>query len=245
MGLLERYAQQATLLRRSRSDREVLTDIDLLRDTQVLGGETQREWKPWMQDIAASGDPMGLAGGIAGAEVTPPPGTLATVTIGATELALWPTVTWTPIAANPQAPKAYMLYAFGTATTAATPGTMLFNARFGQIVTSPLIGVSTAAAQTASQTATPWMLMGRIVIQRGGPATSGLVVANFKYEQGTAVSGGSTVLPAIEQIFGTTTGAVSVVTDGSVAAGLWVGAIAATSTTNTFIPQSVIWMSYN
>jgi hypothetical protein len=52
----------------------------------------------------------------------------------------------------------YRLVAFGTATTAATPGTVLFNARFGQIVTSPLIGVSTTAAQTASQTATPWRM---------------------------------------------------------------------------------------
>jgi hypothetical protein len=178
-------------------------------------------------------------------EVTPNVATLATATITGTEAALWPTATWTPIASNPQAPKAYRLIAFGTATTAATPGTVLFNARFGQLVTSPAIGTSTTAAQTASQTATPWRLEGNIVLRAGGGATTGLVVASFKYEQGTATSGGSAVLPAMEQLFGTTTGAVSVVTDGSVAAGLWMGAIAVTSTTNTFIPQAVVWVSYN
>jgi hypothetical protein len=86
---------------------------------------------------------------------------------------------------------------------------------------------------------------GNVLIRRGGGATTGEVVANFKYEQGTATSGGSAVLPAMEQIFGTTAGATSVVTDGSVAAGLWMGAIAVTSTTNTFIPQCVMWASYN
>jgi hypothetical protein len=242
LSLLQRYERQATILRK-RGD--VITDYDVRRDMQLIANQPVDNWKSVDRRIADSGDPTMLTGGYAGTEVTPPPGDLASVTITATEAALWPTATWTPIAANPQCPKAYMLYAFGVATTPATQGTVLFNARFGQIVTSPLIGVSTTAAPTASETATPWMLMGRIVVQKGGTATSGLVVANFKYEQGTAVSGGSAVLPAMEQMFGTTTGAVSVVTDGSVAAGLWVGAIAVTSTTNTFKPQSVIWMSYN
>jgi hypothetical protein len=242
MTILERYERQATILRRGAG--KVITDFDALRDVQRFMGEQQREWKPWMQQIEASGDPTALVG-FAGVERQPPPGTLPAVTINATEAALWPTATWTPIDANPQCPKAYRLVAYGTATTAATPGTVLFNARFGQLVTSPNIGVSTTAAQTASQTATPWRMEGAITIQKGGTATSGLVVANFKYEQGTAVSGGSAVLPAMEQIFGTTTGAVSVVTDGTTAAGLWMGAIAVTSTTNTFIPQSVVWVSYN
>lgn len=244
MSILERYEQQATMLRND-SRAHVLTDMDVRNDVNVLMGEQQRYWKPWMDDIRASGVPTALTGGIAGVELTPNVATLATATITGTEAALWPTATWTPIAANIQAPKAYRLIAFGTATTAATQGTVLFNARFGQIVTSPLIGVSTTAAQTASQTATPWRMEGNVLVRRGGGATTGEVVANFKYEQGTAVSGGSAVLPAMEQIFGTTTGAVAVVTDGSVAAGLWMGAIAVTSTTNTFIPQAVIWISYN
>lgn len=244
MGLLERYERQAHILRKGAGGK-VVTDYDIHRDIQLIGEQPVDNWKQVQQRIAASGDPTALTGGIAGVEVTPNVATLATATITGTEAALWPTATWTPIAANPQAPKAYRLIAFGIATTAATPGTVLFNARFGQLVTSPLIGVSTTAAQTASQVTTPWRLDGNMVLRAGGGATTGLVVANWKYEQGTAVNGGSAVLPAMEQMFGTTGGAVSVVTDGSVAAGLWMGAIAVTSTTNTFVPHGVVWISYN
>jgi hypothetical protein len=240
MSALERMEQQATLLeadmRRPRTD--------LMGDIQELAHLEAGTWKHRDNALRINGEPTMLTG-FTGLEVTPNVATLATATITGTEAALWPTATWTPIANNPQAPKAYRLVAFGTATTAATPGTVLFNARFGQLVTSPLIGVSTTAAQTASQTATPWLLRGDVVLRAGGGATTGLVVAIFNYRQGTAVSAGSAALPAIDQMFGTTTGAVSVVTDGSVAAGLWVGAIAVTSTTNTFIPQGVIWASWN
>jgi hypothetical protein len=242
MSLLERYERQATVLRR---EGDVITDYDIRRDMQLIAGERVENWKAVQRRIDAAGDPTALSGGYTGLEVTPPVATLATATITGTEAALWPTVTWTPIQANPQCPKAYKLIAWGTATTAATQGTVLFNARFGQLVTSPLIGVSTTAAQTASQTATPWILEGNIVIRSGGAATTGLVSAMFKYSQGTAVSGGSTALPAMEQRFGTTAGPTSVVTDGSVAAGIWVGAIAVTSTTNTFITQEVLLASWN
>jgi hypothetical protein len=194
MSLLQRYERQATALRK-RGD--AITDYDVRRDMQLIAGEPVDNWKSVDRRIAESGDPTMLSGGYAGTEVTPNVATLATATITGTEAALWPTATWTPIANNPQTPKMYRLVAFGTATTAATPGTVLFNARFGQIVTSPLIGVSTTAAQTASQTATPWRLEGNVLVRRGGGATTGEVVANFKYEQGTATSGGSAVLPAI------------------------------------------------
>ena len=43
--------------------------------------------------------PTTLPGGIAGVEVNPPGIILPAVTVNATEAALWPTVTWTPIAA--------------------------------------------------------------------------------------------------------------------------------------------------
>ena len=242
MNLLQKYERDATILQKQGN---VLTDFDIRRDMQLINEAPVENWKDLQRQLDESGEPTALSGGYAGCEVTPNVSTLATVTITGTEAALWPTATWTPVAANPQTPKIYRVVAFGTATTAASQGTVLFNARFGQLVTSPLIGASTTAAQTASQTATPWKIDGHVLVRRGGGATTGEVVANFKYEQGTAVSGGSAVLPAMEQMFGTTTGAVSVVTDGSVAAGLWVGAIAVTSTTNTFIPQCVMWASYN
>jgi hypothetical protein len=204
-----------------------------------------RPWKLVNGLIEQSGAPTALAGGFAGLEVTPPVTTLAAATILGTEVALWTTPTYTPIAANPQCPKAYRLCSFGISTTAATQGTMAFNARFGQLITSPLLGGSVTTAQTASQTTTVFRLKGDMVIYRGGPATSGLVVGMFDYMQGTATTGGSTLLPGMSQMFGTGSGGQSVVTDGSVAAGLWIGGIAVTSVTNTFVPQGIIWSSWN
>lgn len=231
---MDRFEREATILR----GRSRMTDVEDLAHL-----ESQR-WKQLDNELRETTDLTALVG-FAGVEVTPNVATLATATILTTEVALWPTATWTPIAANPQCPKAYRLLAFGTATTAATQGTMAFNARFGGLITSPLIGASTTAAQTASQTATPWMLRGDVIIRSGGAPTTGLVVATFNYRQGTAVSGGSASLPALDQVFGTTAGPVSVITDGSTAAGLWIGGIAVTSTTNTFITQGVIWSSWN
>lgn len=242
MGLLKQYERQATDLRKRAN---VISDLNVHRDMQLINGEPVENWKDVERRLDNEGVPTALAGGFTGLEVTPPVATLATATITGTEAALWPTATWTPIAANPQCPKAYRLLAFGIATSASTPGTVLFNARFGVLVTSPLIGVSTTAAQTASQTQTPWRMEGDVIVRAGGGATTGLVVANFHYRQGTTVTSGSAVLPAINQVFGTTTGAVSVVTDPSLAAGLWMGAIAVTSTTNTFVPHGVIWASWN
>jgi hypothetical protein len=206
-----------------------------------------RPWKMVNGLIADSGDPTALQGGFTGLEVNPNVATLATATINSStvDVALWSVPTWTPIAANPQCPKAYHLMAFGIATTAATQGTISFQARFGQVQTSPSIGLSASAAPTASETQTPWRLEGDLIIRAGGGATTGLVVASFGYHQGTATTGGSASLPVLEQLFGTTTGPVSVVTDGSVAAGLWVGGLAVTSTTNTFVTHGVIWASWN
>lgn len=251
MSLLERYYQQAAelALRKPKRDQEVITDLNAFRDVNVLAGERQREWKPWLQGIQATGTPTALAGGYAGVEVTPNVATLGTATINSStvDVALWPVATYTPIAANPQCPKGYHLRAFGIRTTAATPGTESFQARFGVLQTSPSIGLSltTGAAPTASETTTPWRMEGDVIVRAGGAATTGLVVASFEYKQGTAVSGGDKVLAVLNQVFGTTGGAVSVVTDGSTAAGLWMGGLAVTSTTNTVVTHGVEWISWN
>jgi hypothetical protein len=216
------------------------------RDEEIAWNDlNRRPWKMVNGLIEQSGAPTALAGGFAGLEVNSPVGTLAAATILTTEVALWTTATYTPVAANPQCPKCYRLSAFGTSTTAATQGTMAINARFGQLISSPSLGTGLTVAQTASQTQTPFRINGDMVIQRGGPATSGLVAAMFTYIQGTAVTGGSAIMATLSQIWGTTAGAQSVVTDGTVAAGLWVGGIAITSTTNTYVPQGIIWSSWN
>jgi hypothetical protein len=241
MTLLERYEQEAVELRRPRHGKRIITDFNALRDVQRFMGEEQRAWKPWMREIEESGVPVGLPGGLAGIEVNPPAFTLPTVTANATEAALWPVATWTPISANSTYPKIFRVVAWGTQTTAATPGTMLFQPRLGTTVAGIDMGVSVTAAQTASETTTVWRIEGNIICRIGGTASTATAVSSFKYEQGTATTGGSAVLPAIEQIFG---GLVASY-DASIAQGLWMGVKAVTSTTNTFVPQAVIWLSYN
>jgi hypothetical protein len=215
------------------------------RDEEIAWMDlNNRPWKLVNGLIEQSGSPTALAGGFAGLEVTPGSGVIATATILTTEVAMWSVPTYTPIAANPQCPKAFILRAFGIATTAASQGTMAFNMRMGQLITSPLIGASTTAAQTASQTTTNWHLQGDVLIRRGGAATNGAAVGMFMYNQGTATTGGSAILPAISQVFGSTA-EVAVQTDAALANGLWPGAIAVTSTTNTFVPLGIIWASWN
>ncbi len=203
-----------------------------------------RPWKPWLDEIAAAG-PTGLAGGFAGVELTPQPMTLPTITMGATELSLWSVPANTPIAANPQCPKAYMLRSWGYATTAATPGSILFNARLGQLVTSPLLGASVTGAQTASQTTTNWNLCGDLLLRTGGGATTGAATAQFEYQQATATTAGGPILPAVNQIIGNGLTVTAYESDQALANGLWIGGIATTSTTNTYIPLAVIWASWN
>lgn len=215
------------------------------RDEEIAWHDlNRRPWKLVNGLIEQSGAPIALAGGFAGLELTPASGVIPTATILGTEVAMWSTPTYTPIAANPQTPKAYMLRSWGIATTAATQGTMAFNMRMGQLITSPLIGASVTAAQTASQTTTNWHLQGDVLIRRGGAATNGAAVGMFMYNQGTATTGGSAILQAISQVFGATA-EVAVETDSALANGLWPGAIAVTSTTNTFVPLGIIWASWN
>lgn len=203
-----------------------------------------RPWKEVHNLIAATGDPTASLATGAALELTPASGVYPTATILTTEVAMWSVPNYTPIGANPQTPKAYMLRSFGIATTAATQGTMAFNMRMGQLITSPLLASSVTTAQTASQTTTTWRLEGDVLIRRGGAATNGAAVGCFRYSQGTATTGGSLEIAALNQIFGSTA-EVPVQTDVSLANGLWPGAIAVTSTTNTFTPLAVIWASWN
>ena len=221
-----------------------LSDLQCRDEELAWMDLNRRPWKLVNGLIEQSGAPTALTGGFTGLELTPASGTIATATILTTEVALWSTPTYTPIAANPQCPKAYMLRTWGISTTAAAPGTMAFNARMGQLITSPLLGASVTAAQTVSQTTTNFRLNGEVLIRRGGAATNGAAVGSFHYEQSTAATGGGPSMAVMNQIFGSAA-EVSVETDSALANGLWMGGIAVTSVTNTFVPLGIIWASWN
>jgi hypothetical protein len=235
-ALLERYRQQATLL-----DREILCRDrpskwdDVSELAQLLYGD--RTAKQQMHDVWLNGDPINIAGGLGGLEANPPNADLATVTVNATEAALWPTA-YTPIPALLQGPKAYSLKAWGVCTSAATPGTQTFNPRIGTSNAGISLGISSALTPTASETAVVWKIMGDVVL-RGGSTTTTTVTGVFDYDQTTGTTGNATTITALR--FGGTSASV----DNTVAQALWMGLLAVTSTTNTMTPRGVIWASWN
>lgn len=232
MSLLDRYERQATILR-ARSD---------LRDVQDLAAVESRKWKQMNREIAEGGDPVALVGGFAGLEVTPATITQATVTGGATELALVPTALL-PIARDPQVPKLYRLFVSGTSTTASTPGTYTLSARIGPAPTnaSPLFGaVSGSLTPVASATAAQWRMFGIVMIRTGG--TAAVAVGSFEFNQSATVGGGGPVSATSNAIYG----GISASFDSTLTTtALWMGVTHATSTTNTWTPQAVAWGSWN
>jgi hypothetical protein len=228
--------------------RAMITNWCLGRDLNLIAGvETSNPWKPWMDEIRSSGVPTMIGGGLTGLVVNPVTLNQATVTGGATELAMIPTAIL-PIAQNVQSGTGYHLFAGGTSTTAATPGTYTLVTRIGSAgiatVTSPLLTpVSSAFTPLASMTVAPWTLDGDLVIR--GSGTANTAAAGFAWSQ-TSVASAAAPGPSSATSAGNL-GGVSASFDSTAAAGssLWVGVTHATSTTNTWIPQLVIWASWN
>lgn len=212
--------------------------MDDLRELAMLDVLERGPWKPRMHELWVDGQPLMLQGGLAGLEVNPQGANYPTITINATEAALVATAN-TPINAMQVSPKVYDLSVWGLATSAATPGTQTFNPRYGTSAAGASLGISSNLTPVASETATPWFLRGRMILRGGGTTTSTLSGV-FEYNQGSAVSGGSAEQAGL--IFG---GTVSSSVDNTTAQALWLGCVAATSTTNTMTPQGVLWGSWN
>lgn len=231
MSVLDRYRQQATLFTKAPS--EIGDVLDLARIEAM-------RWKQIGQTIHEKGDPTALLG-YAGLEVTPAIVNAPLVTTGATELLLWPAAGNTPIPINPQAPKFYRVWASGTSTTAATPGTYTINARAGTLITSPSVsGATGAITPVASATAAQWELQGWLYLRTGG--TASVAVGSFVWNHSATVGGGGPATATSNAVFG----GVSATFDTSTAvSGLVFGAIATTSTTNTFTPQLIAWGSWS
>lgn len=230
--MLDRYEREAYIL--------PLRAVGAHEDLIAQAVEETRTWKQIQRDIDLAGDPTALVGGYAGLELTPSIKDLATVTGSATEQALFPTAN-APIPVTPQAPKLYRLFASGTSTTAATPGTYTMAGRIGNANTSPLFGVvSGNLTPVASATAAQWRCFGVVFIRQSG--TAGTAVGTFEMNHSGTVGGGGPVSATGNAIFG----GVSAATDFTLTTnGLWIGVTHATSTTNTWVPQLVTWGSWS
>jgi hypothetical protein len=229
--VLDRYERQATILpmRRLRAPEDLV----------AAAVDEKRTWKQIDQAIREGGDPTALAGGIAGLELTPPIANETLVTGTATEQAIFPTAR-TAIAATPRAPVLYRLFAAGTSTTAATPGTYTLSARVGTANTAPLIGATSGAlTPVASATAAHWRCFGIFYIR--GADTTGTAFGSMEMNHSGTTGGGGPVSATGNAVFG----GVSAAVDFSAATALWIGATHATSTTNTWTAQFVGWGSWN
>jgi hypothetical protein len=238
---LERYKRQATLLGEPRD--ELLSEdrwADLVALDRILQGE--RTTKRRLHDIWLNGQPMNISGGLLGLIGNPVLANQATVTGGATELVIIPTALL-PIEQNVGSGKTYLIYASGTSTTAATPGTYTLALRIGPAPTnaSPLFGaVSGALTPVASATAAQWNVFGFVVMRGGGTADT--AVANMSFSHSATVGGGGPVGTASDAVIG----GISASFDSTLATtALWLGVTHATSTTNTWVPQMVLWASLN
>lgn len=232
MSALARMERQATILRA----RTQLADaMEVLK-----AAEDRRVWNRIDRKLRDEGVPTALGGPFAGLELTPAIANLSTITANATEQLLWPGAANTPIPANPQVPKLYRLWAHGTSTTAATPGTFTLNARLGLLITSPsLTGATGNITPVASATAAPWRLEGWVYLRTGG--ASAVATGSFEWNMSSTTGGGGPASATSNAVLG----GVSSTFDSTIASALVVGIIAATSTTNTFVPQFVGWGSYN
>lgn len=229
--LLERYERQATILPLRRAGAH--------EDLVAQAVDEHRTWKEIQRDIELGGDPTALLG-FAGLEQVPSIKDLATVTGSATEQAIYP-ISNALIPVTPQAPKLYRLFASGTSTTAATPGTYTMAGRVGNANTSPLFGaVSGNLTPVASATAAQWRLFGVVFIR--GSDTTGTGVGSFEMNHSGTIGGGGPVSATGNAIFG----GILATTDFTLTTnGLWVGVVHATSTTNTWVPQLVAWGSWS
>jgi hypothetical protein len=230
MSLMQRMEAKATILR----SRERLADVMELAAVEV------RRWNRIDRALREDGVPTAIGGPFSGLELTPAIANAAQVTINATEALLWPGAANTPIPANPQVPKLYQLFASGTSTTAATPGTFTLAPRLGTLITSPLVGIATGAiTPVASATAAQWSLSGWLYVRTGG--ATAIAQGSFEFNMSATIGGGGPASATSNAVFG----GISASFDSTVASALVFGAIATTSTTNTFTPQFIGWGSWN
>jgi hypothetical protein len=231
-SVLDRYERQAYIL--------PLRGAGAHEDLVAQAVDESRTWKEIQRAIAEGGDPTMLTGGIAGLELTPPIVNETLVTGGATELAIFP-VARTAIPTNPRSPVLYRVWASGTSTTAATPGTYTLAARIGNANTSPLFGaVSGALTPVASATAAQWKMLGFVYV-RGGD-TTGTAVGSFEFNHSGTTGGGGPVSATGNAIFGGVSAAIDFTLTTN---GLWIGVTHTTSTTNTWTAQFVGWGTWN
>jgi len=238
MSGIEHMERKVTLRRRRPLRYTPITNASIMDEIAILAGREAQNWREQMNALRSSGVPMALQGPVTGLAVNPPPDALSAVTFSASEQALWPATTWTPMTANLQAPAHFELFASGTITTVTSPGTMTLTPRWGTSVSGATLGASNAVTLTASVTAVPWQLYGEVTVRGAGTGTNARVYGTFQFLGKLAAAGNG----AADQnlLFGYT----AATGDSSGAQGLFMG-LTGSTTTPTITVQQIKWGLWN
>lgn len=172
----------------------------ILRDIGELARREAPGWKPRQARMRASCAPQ--AAGDQWYHDTKPPFASddhPTITLAATSLMLWPAATYSPTYAKDWWPgKRMHIRCFGKITTAATPGNLTVELRYGTADNAGTI-LCTSAALTliASQTNISWSAEFYIKCADVAPTAAGSLLATGTLEIGAAVvAAGQALLPA-------------------------------------------------
>lgn len=190
---LEQMQRRATLL--GREEPSVAEELAWLIDEQ------RRRWPEHHQRNRESGGPVAAEGTDYHDTRKPHAAAdFAAVTLLTTSLMLWPTALWTPTPGGNYwwVGKKLRLRGFGKITTAATPGNLTVEVRYGTTDAGGVI-LATSAALTliANQTAISWDFDIDIECRALGATTAGSLFATGEFHVGTAVvAAGQTMIPA-------------------------------------------------
>jgi hypothetical protein len=206
--------------------------------------ERPQSWKMGLRSIA---DPTMSEGTYGGLAAYPLPGSVAALTLSATEQGLIPATSipiYTPIPINGvMAPQAYRVILTGVFTSVATSGTLTMTPRLGNANTSPSLGASAAQTLTASLTNGQFYVMGDITIRSIGlPGANSTAIGTFHALANSTVGGATT-----SWLWGT--GATAVSFDTTIAAGangggLWFG-VTFSANFPTMTLQQIHMMDWN
>jgi len=165
----------------------------------------------------------------------------AAVTLAATSKQLWPTVVETPTSGgNYWWPgKKLRIRVFGKITTAATPGNLTLDIRYGTTdAGGTQLATSAAVALIASQTNISFEIDAHITCRSVG--ATGSLFAWAKAQFGAAV-----IATTAQPIFIPASAAAAVTVDTTISSGLHIGAARSGSTAETMTAQDVIFQAFN
>lgn len=201
-AVLDRMRRQAVLLDQPAPGSTVvpLGDPGLLAEVRELAQHHAPDWKPRMARMMAAGVPQAAGGKYYQDTRAPlPSADMATITLSTTSLMLWPANVWTPTYPSDwEVGKLFHLRCFGKITTAATPGNLTIEIRYGTTDNGgTILATSAALTLVVSQTNISWRCEFYVQCRAVGSGTNGSLFATGVFECNTAViAAGQALLPA-------------------------------------------------